>query len=470
MNAFSLALSTEPTIATRQLNEAIEQASRTGGGRVVVPTGTHIVGCLFLHSNVTLELPAGAELLASDNIDLYPALPIDEGTPPHLRKGRCETERRHFIIAQDAENVTICGEGTINGNVAAFTPGWESKPPFTWTGPKHAFFRPTLTFLRCRNVRLRDVTIKDSPGWTCHLCLCTEVRVEGVQLQNYLYAGGSDGFDVNGCHDVWFSNCRIETGDDCIVLKSFPETRSCERIFISKCNLKTMCAAVKLGTESWHDFRQIHFTDSIVHGSSRAFQITCLDGATVEDVLVDGLLIDTNTGNVFNRPIQIELAQRPQTWLRGESNQPPIGKIRRIAISNCEIRTDGRILLTAEAGSRLEAISLRDLRLRYSWIEDVCHIGQSDRLQGAGSTPEGREAAAAIVAVRVDRLRMRNVEIQWPQGLPESDWLPKYRRGEMVADPHGSHTASPDFAAFYQQELSDAIIDDLGPDYVAGRA
>jgi len=463
----ALSLSAEPAVATRQLNEAIEQASSAGGGSVVVPTGVHTIGCLFLRSNVALEIPAGAELLASDDIALFPALPIDEGTPPHLRKGKCETERRHFLIAEDAENIMICGEGTINGNVPAFTPGWADKPAFQWTGPALAFFRPTVTFLRCRNIRLRDVTIKDSPGWTCHLCLCDEVRVEGVQLLNHLYAGGSDGFDVNGCRDVWFSNCRIETGDDCIVMKSFPETRSCERIFISNCNLKTMCAAVKLGTESWHDFRQIHFTDSIVHGSSRAFQITCLDGATVEDIFVDGLLVDTNSGNVFNRPIQIELAQRPRTWLHGKEAQPPIGTIRRVSISNCDIRTDGRILLTAEADSRLEDIRLRDLRLRYPWIEPVQHIGDSDLLQGAGSCPEGREATAAFVAVRVDGLRVREAEIQWPQDRSTTAWLPKYRRGQMVTDPQENHSGAAYFAAAFQSELSDAIIDDLGPDYLA---
>jgi hypothetical protein len=432
---------------TRQLNRAIEKAVKEGGGRLIIPPGRYVTGTVFLRSNLTLELAAGAVLVASDDIAEYPELPLNAGFPVHLRKGDL-MQRRHLLVAEDAEHVTICGTGVIDGNMEAFAPGWKDRPPFTWRGPSSRFFVPTLEFLNCRNLRLRDFTVCNSPGWTCHLCRCDEVRVEGVTLLNDLYAGNSDGFDVDGCRDVWFTGCRIETGDDCIVMKSNPLTRSCERIIITNCILRSTCAAVKIGTESWHDFRDIRFSNSIVHGSNRAFQITCLDGATVEDIIVEGLSVDTNSTNIFNRPIHLDLAKRRKGFIKGSEGQHRLGRIRRVAFSNLNIKTDGRLLFTAGDGARLEDISLNDVRLIYPWIEDPETLGDADLLQGSASCPEARGAKAAIVAQNIDRLQVRNLSIRWPSEPPQGGLLPKYQDGKSVRDPCREFHPMPNFAPF----------------------
>ena len=50
-------------LATPAIQKAIEAAAAAGGGTVVLPPGTFRCGTIFLKSNVTLSLEAGAVLL-----------------------------------------------------------------------------------------------------------------------------------------------------------------------------------------------------------------------------------------------------------------------------------------------------------------------------------------------------------------------------------------------------------------------
>jgi hypothetical protein len=307
---------------------------------------------------------------------------------------------------------------------------------------------------------LRDITIRDSPGWTCHLCLCDNVWVQGVQLTNYVFAGNSDGFDVDGCRDVFFHNCRIETGDDAIVLKSFPATRGCERVIVSNCIMRTLCAGLKIGTESWHDVRDIHFHDSIVYQSSRGFQITNLDGACIDGVHVSNLSIDTNTGNLFNRPIHIDVGRRRRSFLPGvtEDTQPPAGVVRNVHLTDIHARTDGRVLLTAGDGGRLEDVHVRNLSIEHPWVEDPADTLHCDTLQGSVACPRARAACGSVVAENIDRLSLRGLRVRYPTQPPGEDFVPKYENGTLVRDPRREFEPMPVFERFTGIDLRDADI------------
>jgi hypothetical protein len=447
------------TVCTEAINQAIREVSQAGGGTVYVPPGTYVTGTIFLASNLRLELAGGATLLASEDHDQYPDIPLTDTFPPHL--GRGQEIQRHLIYGRDLDNVTIRGAGVIDANVRAFTTNWDNKPPYTWTGAGKTPFKPTIDLSYCRDVRLEDFTVRNTPGWTCHLACCDRVWVTRVRLDNYVFSGGSDGFDVDGCRDVYFTNCHIKTGDDAIVLKSFPNTRSCERIVITGCIMETLCAALKIGTESWHDFRQIVFTDSVVTRSSRAFQITVLDGATVEDVTVRGLVVDTNSSNLFNRPIQIDLWRRHVNHLPGcdPDNAPPMGQVRRVSISDITLRTDGRILLSSAPGGMLEDISLRDIRVVMPWIEDPAELpDNADGLQGSLSCPEMRKARAVVSAENIDRLRLENLTVSWPTQPPGEEFQPKHQSGSLVRDPRKDFEPMPPMSLLWGRNLRRAVV------------
>ena len=71
-------------------------------------------GAIRLKSNITLELEAGATLLFSDNFDDY--LPFMEVR----HEGVMMKSFSPLISAMDAENITIKGEGTLDGQGKAW--------------------------------------------------------------------------------------------------------------------------------------------------------------------------------------------------------------------------------------------------------------------------------------------------------------------------------------------------------------
>src|SRR4051794_35474167 len=57
---------------TRALQAAIDACAAQGGGTVFVPAGGYVAGSLFLRSQITLYLDAGATLLGSEDPADYP--------------------------------------------------------------------------------------------------------------------------------------------------------------------------------------------------------------------------------------------------------------------------------------------------------------------------------------------------------------------------------------------------------------
>jgi polygalacturonase len=62
------------TLDTAALQAAIDACTRDGGGTVLVPSGTFMVGTTELKSNVTLHIAASATLLGSGNGKDYHAI------------------------------------------------------------------------------------------------------------------------------------------------------------------------------------------------------------------------------------------------------------------------------------------------------------------------------------------------------------------------------------------------------------
>ena len=71
-----------------------------------------------------------------------------------------------------------------------------------------------IIFRHCRNVLMRDITLRDAPDWTVHLQSVTGAVVEGVHILNDIRIPNNDGFDCFACVNVHFSDCDIRTGDD----------------------------------------------------------------------------------------------------------------------------------------------------------------------------------------------------------------------------------------------------------------
>lgn len=400
------------TLATAAIQEALD----AGPGRVVLPPGRYLCGTLQLRSGVTLEIQTGATLLGSPRLDDY--------LPRNRKKG--DRHPYHFLVADNVEDVMLCGGGTIDGNGPAF---WEPQThPRAWIAAKPQRVSPMLDFHRCRDLRIENLTITNSPGWTVHLQECDRVWVRGVRLLNPLFGPNTDGFDINGCRDVLLSDCHIECGDDAICLKSTYDARACERVTATNCIIRTHCVGFKIGSETHHPIRQVVFSNSIVYRSHRLFGIWVFDGALVEDVICANLMGDTNSGFLLNRPIQLDLRRRGNVGpeaaaAHGHAEVEHVGCIRNVMVTNFSARTDGRILLTGADGGRLENITLDNIALTYPILDDPQpRAAQARSAQFANHSPAARAARAAVVAENIDRLQLSRLILRWPTGEVPADW------------------------------------------------
>lgn len=399
---------------TAAVQSAVDAAA-VAGGRVAVPPGTYLCGTIVLKSRVTLDLCAGARILGSPRLEDYS--PRDWG---HNK----DITRWHLILAEGAEQVAITGEGEIDGNGPAF---WEPDRPHDWSFWKERRNRvsPMVQFDDCRHVRIEGVTMRNTPGWTVHLRRCEHAAIRGVVLRNGLFGPNNDGLDINGCRYVTVSDCDIETGDDAIVLKTTHDAGPTEYVTVTNCVLRTSCVALKLGTESWHAFRHITFSNCVVPSCSRAVSLISFDGGDIEHVLVSGVTGTTNSGWPVNRPIEIYSECRARgeadNEVLKEPRRPPVpGRIRDVTLRDVDLVTDGRVMMVARKDRPLEDITVEGLRLRYVLLEDPSGLGKGGWIPGEHA--DARTAPAAIVAENIRGLRLANVQIRWPEYPVPGDW------------------------------------------------
>jgi polygalacturonase len=284
-------------INTRAIQSAVNACHQAGGGVVYCPPGLLLTGTVWLKSHVTLYVEAGCTLLGSPRRDDYEeSLPFPESEVCAEEK----TSAAHLLIAYRAENVTISGRGVIDGNGPAFLPHLTSTaayPSGYWD------WRPgqMVYFCLCQDVHVEGVALNNSPYWTLFFHGCTGVQVHGVSIANGWNTPNGDGIDVDCCRKVCLDSCRISSGDDCITLRarSTPlgaEAQPCENVTVTNCTLRTRCNAVRVGVGEGV-FRNCVFSNLIIHESHIGLNVVAnwaasSSGAQVEHVRFANLVID----------------------------------------------------------------------------------------------------------------------------------------------------------------------------------
>lgn len=306
------------TLDTRAIQAAIDACAGSGGGTVVLPAGRYPSGTITLASHVTLHLEAGAVLLGSQRIDDYrddTGIFVDAAGRP---------QGRALVYAEGAESVSIEGRGAIDGQGAAF------KAPLV-EAVRRGDDPPARPFLArfkdCRNVRLTDITLRDSASWVSHYLRCEDVAIRGVTIRSHANFN-NDGMDIDSCRRVRVSDCDVSSHDDAICLKTTSRV-PCEDVVVSNCAIDSKCGALKLGTESIGDFRNICMTNCVISNTALGgLKLMIMDGARAENLIFSNLCMTDVTGPIFMR-----LGDRGRTYLEGDEPRRE-GAIRNVIVSN----------------------------------------------------------------------------------------------------------------------------------------
>jgi polygalacturonase len=294
------------TLATTALQKAIDACAAAGGGTVLVPPGRFLTGALFLRSHVHLQLAPGAVLVASERAEDFPPV-----------KGRHEGIERtiyaSLITGVDLENVSVTGRGMIDGQgvawwkadeatrkirVDAKMPREAENPagaPLKWPRPR------VINLVRCRDVLIEGLTIKDGAGYNLQLVYCEDVVVHGISTFQQRHVESTDAIIVDSSRRVRISNCSLSSGGDCVAVKSgYNEdgrrvNLPAEDILVTNCLMyHSAGSGLGVGSETAGNVRNLVFAGCVVEDCYRGVHIRSPRGrgGVVEKIHLDNVVFD----------------------------------------------------------------------------------------------------------------------------------------------------------------------------------
>ena len=220
---------------TDAFRKAISALEKQGGGHLDVPAGIWLTGPIGLKSRIDLQLDRGAIILFTPEKEAF------------LKDGKMVPG----ITASKREDVSITGEGVIDGNgewwravkrgkvsdtewkdylrmggtVAEEGSLWY---PFDLThfpnvAPSYREQERLRThlvrFTDCKRVLVQGVTLQNSPKFHLVPQRCQQVIIDGVTVRCPWNAQNGDGIDLMNSQDVLVTRCTVDVGDDGICLK-----------------------------------------------------------------------------------------------------------------------------------------------------------------------------------------------------------------------------------------------------------
>ncbi len=387
-------------INTLPIQRAIDECAAGGGGRVIVPAGEFFTGTLYLKSRVNLSLEEGAVLKGSDQITDYHAA---NNTPA-------------LIIGENIQQVAITGNGTLDGNGGArnFQKGdnGEGRPML-------------LFFIGCTDVKVENITLRNSAFWTEKYSGCDGVLVSGIRV--WAHANwNNDGIDIDS-KNVVVSDCRFDTDDDAVCLKS-ERKQPCENVVISNCIIASNCNGIKMGTASSGGFQNISISNCVIHHAGenniRRWKAT-MPGITEDTTVISGIAIECVDGGHTNQinisDITMKDVQTPIFIRLGERHRPA-GELQQVNIHDVIATSESRMcsIIAGIPGAAVKEVTIENVQL-------ISHSA-GDFEQPLDSVPENTRAypenrmfgavlpASGFYIRHASGVRLYNIRLQTADG------------------------------------------------------
>ena len=392
-------------LSTEAIQKALDDAARMGG-TVVVDGGAYTSGSLSIPSGITLFITSGSSINASKDLSAFSDA---------------------FIKVENAENVTICGGGRINGNGEYFVylpherpltkpMGYTKLPPVLndpmgrpedtsrfayrariryaedkWQEGRENIQRPmyTLWIRGSRHVDIHNIILRDAMDWSLSIDMSEDVSVYDFIIDNNRHVANTDGIDIMSSRRVKVRHVFVSTADDGLCIKA-PMTQGhdsinvvdsampmgpSEDIDIQDATVVSVMNAFKIGTETYFDIRNIRCTNctfmlpDIYPGGVSGISIESADGSAIENVTLRNITMKNIACPVF-----ISLSKRCKFGFLSDEDRTKLsngGSVRNITIENVEVEgMESSCIITGfkdEDGSmgRIENVSIRGFEASY---------------------------------------------------------------------------------------------------------
>jgi len=291
-------------------DKAMKEGEKRHGIKLVVPAGNYFVnGSIHLVSNVCIELQKGARLKFSSNPASYLPMVLTSW------EGTFLYNYSPFIYGYQLENVSIIGEGTIDGNSSGVIQTWKNLQNADQMlsremnhkgvlvkerlfGAGH-YLRPQFVqFFECKNVLIEGIKITNSPFWCVHLLKSENITVRGVRYDAKNI--NNDGIDPEYSKNILIENVEFDNGDDNVAIKSGRDhegrltAQPSENIIIRNCRFQGLHGVV-IGSEMSAGVRNVFIENCTAGGyCKRGIYLKSNPdrGGFISDIYVNNVMLD----------------------------------------------------------------------------------------------------------------------------------------------------------------------------------
>jgi polygalacturonase len=304
------------TMNTEAFNKAISKLSKLGGGHLEVPAGIYVTGLISFKDNIDLHLCKNAIIVASpDKNDHY-----------KMEDGKKDSKPTPLINASKRKNISITGEGVIDGNGEywrAVKRGKQSDVewnqykemggtlsekgdiwyPFNLThfdniassAEAQENLRTHLIRLTdCENILIQGITVMNSPKFHIVPQRCKNIIIDGVTMKCPWNAQNGDAMDIGNCQNVLIVNNTIDAGDDGICMKggagqSGVDNGPCENINIQDNVVYHAHGGFVIGSEFSGGMKNILVRNNRFNGTDTGlrFKSAIKRGGESSDIYID---------------------------------------------------------------------------------------------------------------------------------------------------------------------------------------
>lgn len=395
---------------TAAFKKAIDACNAAGGGKVIVPAGNFLTGPIYLKSNVNLHVLEGATITFSQDTKDYPiVLTRWEGMD-------CMNYSPQ-IYAYNEKNIAITGKGTLNGNAdkTHWWP-WKGRKQYGWkegtpnqlpardslhlmmkknVDPRKRVFgeghylRPYMIQpYNCKNLLISGVTLIDSPMWFLSPVMCENITIEKVRIDSE--GPNTDGIDPDACKNVLIKDCYLNTGDDCIAIKSGRDEdgrgnkKPAENHIIEGCTMKNGHGGIVIGSE-------------IAGGAKNIYAINCkMDSKNLDRVL--RVKTSSSRGgiieNIFLKDITVgsygESAIHFNMFYENSGNFMPV--IRNIWIENMNVEQGGEYAIFVDAYKESPVTNLKIVNCNFKGVKQSFKVNHVKNMELKNVTINGQLA------------------------------------------------------------------------------
>lgn len=383
---------------TAAIQRAIDTCSENGGGIVYFHPGVYHTGTLRLKSNIRLYLETGSKILGSASIEDYEEV-------PRLHPEEYQMPFWFLFHADGAENITIEGRGTIDGNGREF---WtDQKINKFVVGPKEKRPRALMGLFNCRNLAFNDFTIHNSPCWTVWLVGCDNATIDGLTIENPYDGPNTDAIDIDCSQNVRIANCHIKAGDDCIALKSdtntFAEKRPCENVVVENCTFYSSACAIRVGYEGDAPIRNCLFNNITIAETDIGIDIVSIIPLNSWSIIEEGAGIENI---VFSNITMTNVNQPIFVWMGNETKHEMQGFIKNISFRNIHAEAQSGCFIGGMPEQKVGPIVWDQVRLVMSGPVEPFD-GECPGVWGGGGNQYG------IWFRHADDISLHNVFIDW---------------------------------------------------------